>query len=60
MFPLIGCSPDDLVGSDTVIEIKALKIFKQYSVAMVTSATTPVVKSVLSRSALKWKIESVS
>lgn len=48
-FPFLHCSPDGLVGNDTVIEIKALKILKQYSVEAVTSPTSPVPKSVLSR-----------
>ena len=52
-FPFLGCSPDNLVGKDTVVEIKALKIFKQYSVQTVTSPTSPVAKSVLSRQCLK-------
>ena len=30
--PFLGCSPDDIVGNDTVVEIKALKIFEQYRV----------------------------
>ena len=46
-FPFLGCSPDGLVGNDTVIEIKALKILKQYRVEAVTSPTSPVPKSVL-------------
>ena len=53
--PLLGCSPDGLVGSDTVIEIKSLKILKQYSVETVTSPTSPVAKSVLSRQCFKVK-----
>jgi len=52
-FPFLGCSPDGLVGSDTVIEIKSLKLLKQYSVETVTSPTSPVVKSVLSRQCFK-------
>ena len=52
-FPFLGCSPDGLVGDDTVIEIKALKIFKQYSVEGVTLPTSPVPKSVLSRQCFK-------
>ena len=52
-FPFLGCSPDGLVGSDTVVEIKSLKIFKQYSVERVTSSTSPVPKSVLSRQCFK-------
>ncbi|CAH3020708.1 unnamed protein product, partial [Porites evermanni] len=52
-FPFVGCSPDGLVGNDTVIEIKALKILKQYSVEAVTSPTSPVPKSVLSRQCFK-------
>lgn len=30
-FLFLGCSPDGLVGGDTVVKIKALKLFKQYS-----------------------------
>ena len=45
--------PDGLVGSDTVIEIKSLKILKQYSIETVTSPTSPVAKSVLSRQCFK-------
>lgn len=52
-FPFLGCSPDGLVGSDTVIVIKSLKILKQYSVETVTSPTSPVAKSVLSRQCFK-------
>jgi len=52
-FPFLGCSPDGLVGSDTVIEIKSLKLLKQYSVETVTTPTSPVVKSVLSRQCFK-------
>ena len=52
-FPFLGCSPDGLVDKDTVVEIKALKIFKQYSVQTVTSSTSPVAKSVLSRQCFK-------
>ena len=49
-FPFLGCSPDGLVGDDTVIEIKSLKIFKEYSVQTVTALTSPVPKEVLRRS----------
>ena len=28
-FPFLACSPDGLVGDNTVIEIKSLKIFEQ-------------------------------
>ena len=52
-FPFLGCSPNGLVGNDTVIEIKALKILKQYSVEAVTSPTSPNPKSVLSRQCFK-------
>ena len=48
-FPCLGCSPDGLVGDDTVIEIKSLKIFKEYSVQTGTASTSPVPKEVLSR-----------
>ena len=48
-FPFLACSPNGLVSDDTVIEIKSLKILKQYSVQTVTSPTTPVPKEVLSR-----------
>lgn len=34
--PFLTCSPDSLVGKDTVTKIKSLKIFKQYSVQAVT------------------------
>lgn len=36
-YPFLGCSPDGLVGEDTVLEIKSLKIFKEYTVGTVTS-----------------------
>ena len=52
-FPFLCCSLDGLVGNDTVIEFKALKILKQYSVEAVTSPTSPVPKSVLSRQCFK-------
>lgn len=52
-FPFLGCSPDGLVGSDTVIEVKSLKILKQYSAETITSSTSPVPKSVLSRQCFK-------
>jgi len=52
-FPFLGCSPDGLVGKDAVVEIKALKIFKQYSVQTVTSSTSPVAKSIVSRQCFK-------
>ena len=39
-FPFLACSPDGLVGDNTVIEIKSLKIFEQ---------NTPVPKVVLRR-----------
>jgi len=48
-FPFLGCSPDGLVNNDTVVEIKSLKIFKEYSVESVTSATSVVPKHVLKR-----------
>ena len=38
--PFLGCSPDGLVGDDIVIEIKSLKIFKEYSVQTVTASTS--------------------
>ena len=46
---LPACSPDGLVGKDTVTEIKSLKIFKQYSVQDVTALTSTIPKEVLSR-----------
>ena len=52
-FPFLRCSMDGLVGNDTVIKIKALKILKQYSVEAVTSPTSPVPKNVLSRQCFK-------
>lgn len=52
-FPFLGCSPDGLVGNDTVLEINALKILKHYNVEAVTSPTSPVPKSVLSRQCFK-------
>ena len=52
-FPFLGCSPDGLVGNDIVVEVKALKILKQYSVETVTSPTSPVAKSVLSTQCFK-------
>ena len=44
--PFLACSPDSLLGKDTVIEIKSLKIFKQYTVEAVTSPTSAVPKEV--------------
>ena len=48
-FPFLGCSPDGLVDDDTVVEIKALKLLKEYSVEQITSATSVVPKHVLKR-----------
>lgn len=47
--PFLTCSPDSLVGKDTVTEIKYLKIFKQYSVQAVTLLTSTILKEVLSK-----------
>ena len=47
-FPFLGCSPDGLV-----VEIKALKIFKQYSVEIVTCKNSSVPKNVLGRQCFK-------
>ena len=52
-FPFLGCSPDGLVGNDTVVEIKALKIFKQYSVETVTRKTLQCLRMFLVGNALK-------
>ena len=52
-FPFLGCSPDDLVGNDTVVEITALKIFTQYSVEKVTCKNSPLPKNVLGRQCFK-------
>ena len=52
-FPFLDCSPDGLVGKDAVVQIKGLKLFKQYSVQTVTSSTSPVAKSVLRRRCFK-------
>ena len=52
-FPFLGCSLNGLVGKDTAVEIKTSKIFKQYSVQTVTSSTSPVANSVLSRHCFK-------
>lgn len=52
-FPFRGCTPDGLVGNDTVVEIKALKIFKQYSVEKVTCRNSPVPRKVLGRQCFK-------
>lgn len=41
------------MGKDAVVQIKGLKIFKQYSVQTVTSSTSPVGKSVLRRQCFK-------
>ena len=43
------CSPDGLVGDNTVIEIKSLKIFEQNTIETVTCSTTPVPKDILCR-----------
>ena len=48
-FPFLGCSPDGLVDDDTVVEIKALKLLKEYSVEQITSATSVVPKHVLKK-----------
>ena len=53
--PFLACSPDALVGKDTVIEIKSLKIFKQYTVQAVTSLSSTVPKEVLSRQCFRVK-----
>ena len=42
-FPFLACSPDGLVGKDGLIEIKSLKIFKQHSIAAVTSEEQTIV-----------------
>ena len=55
--PFLACSPDGPVGKDTVIEIKSLKIFKQYSVQAVTSLTSAIPKEVLSRQCFYVKDE---
>ena len=47
--PFLTCSPDSLVGKDTVTKIKSLKIFKQYSVEAVTLLTSTILKEVLSK-----------
>ena len=39
-FPFLGCSPDGLVDDDTVVEIKVLKLMKEYSVEQITSVPT--------------------
>lgn len=52
-FPFLGCSPDCLVGNDTVVEINALKIFKQYSVETGTCKNSPMLKNVLGRQCFK-------
>ena len=54
-FPFLGCSPDGLVGNDTVVEIKALKIFEQYSVETVTCKYSSVPKNILGRQCFKLK-----
>ena len=48
-FPFLACSPDGLVGDNTVIEIKSLKIFEQNTIETVTCSNTPVPKDVLRR-----------
>ncbi|KAJ7386066.1 hypothetical protein OS493_012400 [Desmophyllum pertusum] len=50
-FPFLACSPDGLVDSNVIIEIKSLKIFKQHSVQSITSPAnnSPVSKDVISR-----------
>ena len=55
--PFLACSPDGPVGKDTVVEIKSLKIFKQYSVQAVTSLTSVIPKEVLSRQCFYVKDE---
>ena len=47
--PFLTCSPDSLVGKDTVTKIKSLKTFKQYSVQAVTLLTSTILKEVLSK-----------
>ena len=52
-FPFLACSPDGLVGDNTVIEIKSLKIFEQNTIETVTCSNTPVPKDVLRRQCLE-------
>jgi len=54
-FPFLACSPDGLVGDNTVIEIKSLKIFKQNTIETVTSSNTPIPKDVLRRQCFQVK-----
>ena len=55
-FPYLGCSPDGLVNDDTVVEIKALKISKEYSVVTVVSPISLVPKQVLKRQCFEVNI----
>ena len=54
-FPFLACSPDGLVGDNTVIEIKSLKIFEQNTIQTVTCSNTPVPKDVLRRQCFQVK-----
>ena len=48
-FPFLTClcSPYGLVGNNTVIEIKSLKIFEKNTIETVTCSNTPVPKDIL-------------
>ena len=52
-FPFLGCSPDGIVGNDTVVQIKALKIFEQYRVETVACKNSSVPNNVLGRQCFK-------
>ena len=54
-FPFLACSPDGLVGDNTVIEIKSLKIFEQNTIEAVTCSNTLVPKDVLRRQCFEVK-----
>jgi len=56
-FPFLACScsPDSLVGDNTVIEIRSLKIFEQNTIESVTCSNTPVLKDVLRRQCFQVK-----
>ena len=57
-FPFLGISPDGLVDDDMVVEIKALKLLKEYSVEQITSARSVVPKHVPLMSRFACKCEN--
>lgn len=48
-FPFLACSPDGLIASDGLIEIKSLKLFKENTIDSVISGDAAIVKDVMGR-----------